>query len=46
MSWTLRCWQNATAAQPQRNRSEYDRLLQRHGLTPDLFRGDGPEVEQ
>ena len=30
----------------ERNRTEFYRLLQRHGLTPDLFRGDGPEVEQ
>src|SRR5690606_13380734 len=25
-----------------RNRTEFYRLLQRHGLTPGLFRGDGP----
>ncbi len=30
----------------ERNRTEFYRLLQRHGLTPDLFRGDGPDVEQ
>ncbi|MDI3490745.1 MAG: two-component system, NtrC family, response regulator GlrR, partial [Thauera sp.] len=26
----------------ERNRTEFYRLLQRHGLTPDLFRGEGP----
>lgn len=30
----------------QRNRTEFYRLLQRHGLTPELFRGDRPDVEQ
>jgi two-component system response regulator GlrR len=30
----------------ERNRTEFYRLLQRHGLTPDLFRGEGPDVEQ
>ncbi|WP_075149327.1 sigma 54-interacting transcriptional regulator [Thauera chlorobenzoica] len=29
----------------ERNRTEFYRLLQRHGLTPDLFRGDGPDIE-
>ena len=30
----------------ERNRTEFYRLLQRHGLAPELFRGDGPDVEQ
>ena len=30
----------------ERNRTEFYRLLQRHGLTPELFRGDRPDVEQ
>ena len=30
----------------ERNRTEFYRLLQRHGLTPEHFRGDGPDVEQ
>ena len=30
----------------ERNRTEFYRLLQRHGLTPDLFRGDGPAAER
>ena len=28
-----------------RNRTEFYRLLQKHGLTPGLFRGDGPVAE-
>ncbi|ENO77884.1 sigma 54-interacting transcriptional regulator [Thauera sp. 63] len=30
----------------ERNRTEFYRLLQRHGLTPDLFRGEGPAVDR
>jgi len=30
----------------ERNRTEFYRLLQRHDLTPELFRGAGPDVEQ
>ena len=30
----------------ERNRTEFYRLLQRHGLAPELFRGDRPDVEQ
>ncbi|MBV2264086.1 MAG: sigma 54-interacting transcriptional regulator [Thauera sp.] len=30
----------------ERNRTEFYRLLQRHGLTPELFRGAGPDVER
>nr|WP_038001393.1 sigma 54-interacting transcriptional regulator [Thauera linaloolentis] len=30
----------------ERNRTEFYRLLQRHGLTPDLFRGGSPDVER
>jgi two-component system response regulator GlrR len=29
----------------ERNRTEFYRLLQKHGLTPDLFRNDGPVAE-
>ena len=30
----------------ERNRTEFYRLLQRHGLTPEHFRGDGLDVQQ
>ncbi len=30
----------------ERNRTEFYRLLQRHGLTPDLFRGGSPDAER
>jgi two-component system response regulator GlrR len=29
-----------------RNRTEFYRLLQRHGLTPGVFRGEGPVADQ
>jgi len=29
----------------KRKRTEFHHLLQRHGLTPTHFRGDGPDVE-